>query len=190
MPVWFNVGKDVLQTIAALVAAGAIIFASFTYKTAKNQLGFSVIASCITRFQALLGDFDRLEALDDTQRRRLAKRYIDLCNEELFYYQMTYVPEQIIDEWIDGMLSYLPLQDEQGQLIYATYKLLGVNSDFDLDDYPRIGGSFRVQRRNDLPDDDERLKAYITEIKERVRQSPRSNTHASATKRAVPVKES
>jgi len=27
MPVWLNIGKDVLQTLAAVVAAGAIVFA-------------------------------------------------------------------------------------------------------------------------------------------------------------------
>ncbi len=106
----------------------------------------------------------------------MAKSYIDLCNEELFYYQMEYVPDQIMDEWIDGMLSYLPLYDRDGHLVYADYKLMGVLRQDDLDDYPRIKDALIVRQRDNL-EPSEQLDRYIEQIKNNLKAQKRKSSH-------------
>ncbi len=137
------------------------------------------------RFQAILRNFDQLDVrpADDgfdlqssSAARRLAKSYIDLCNEELFYYQMEYVPDQIMDEWIDGMLSYLPLYDRDGHLVYADYKLMGVLRQDDLDDYPRIKDALIVRQRDNL-EPSEQLDRYIEQIKNNLKAQKRKSSH-------------
>jgi hypothetical protein len=131
---WFDVGIDIAQTVAAFLAAGSIVYAVRSYRTARGHLGFEVIQSCMIRFQSIIGDLESSKTTGGTVHdlrathvgRAISKRYIDLCSEELFYFQMGYVPEEIMDEWIDGMLSYLPLKDKAGKIVYPSYKLKGI----------------------------------------------------------------
>jgi hypothetical protein len=36
---------------------------------------------------------------------------VDLCNEELFYFVEGYLPQEVIREWLTGMVLYLPHYD-------------------------------------------------------------------------------
>lgn len=173
-----------VQTLAAAVAAGSIVWAVRSYKVVQGQLGFDVIQSCMTRFQAILGDLDNSRGGAGNHQdlgeahlvRAAAKRYIDLCNEELFYFQMGYVPDLIMDEWIDGMLSYLPLYDEHHKVVYQDYKLRDLLRQGDLKDYPRIAESFSVRRNPDL-EESEQLADYIGQVKVKIRGRKRKSPH-------------
>ena len=50
----------------------------------------------------------KLKSQDKNERQEAIKQYIDLCNEELFYFKHGYLPEEIVNEWLDGMIYYLP----------------------------------------------------------------------------------
>lgn len=48
---------------------------------------------------------------------RVRRRYLDLCNDEMFYFQHRYLPDEVAREWIDGMFSILPLLRPQGEVV-------------------------------------------------------------------------
>jgi len=40
------------------------------------------------------------------------KRYVDLCNEQVFYFRSGYLPREVMEEWLESMVDYLPLFDD------------------------------------------------------------------------------
>jgi hypothetical protein len=183
----FNDSMTFLQTLAAAAAAGSIWWAVRSYKVVQGQLGFDIIQSCMTRFQNIVADLENIPIPAGNHRdlgvshskRAVAKRYIDLCSEELFYFQMGYVPELIMEEWIDGMLSYLPLRDEHNVIVYADYKLRDILRPGDLKDYPRITESFLVKRKPDLQES-QAWADFINQIKGNVKKKKRKSPHVIA----------
>ena len=90
--------------------AGGLAFfvAALTYLIHRNSLNFTMIMSCNQRFQDIMGD---LEDRDKTKKQRAKTRYVDLCNEQLFYFKNGYLPREVIEEWLESMIDYLPLFD-------------------------------------------------------------------------------
>jgi hypothetical protein len=178
----FDQGLDIVQTLGTVGAALAIIYAVRSYKVAQGHLNFDIIQNCMTRFQTILGDLETTQPKTGNHQglvvspadRAIAKRYIDLCSEELFYFQMKYVDGAIVDEWIDGMLSYLPLKDQNGRIVYPSYKLRPLMRADDLADYPRINDTFVVQRSPEL-DESQARTDYIRQIKSKVRNQKRKS---------------
>ncbi len=100
--------REVLESLAYLaqiVAVGVLIYAARSYLLQRQQLNYDVITNCTQRFQEILPG---LYSDDDKEREQSKIRYVDLCNEELFYFAEGYVPPDVIREWIDGMVLYLP----------------------------------------------------------------------------------
>lgn len=178
----FNEWLDVVQVGATAIAAFGIYWAGHSFRVAQGHLNFDIIQSCMKRFQGILGDLETAQSKSANHQplvvshadRAIAKRYIDLCSEELFYFQMKYVDDAIMDEWIDGMLSYLPLKDNNGEIVYTDYKLLAIMSLDDLADYPRINDTFIVQRRTEFNESQARTD-YIRQIKAKVRTQKRKS---------------
>ncbi len=100
--------REVLESLAYLaqiIAVGVLIYAARSYLLQRQQLNYDVITNCTQRFQEILPGLYS----DDAKEREESKiRYVDLCNEELFYFAEGYVPSDVIREWIDGMVLYLP----------------------------------------------------------------------------------
>lgn len=160
--------KDFLEILVWLVGAGSLIYAAHSYKTSQKQLNFAVIVSCTERFQKIM---PQLKSENAGERQCAIKAYIDLCNEELFYFKHKYLPEEIVEEWIDGMVYYLPqfegkfdaeeLEQEtkNNQELpeqIAEQKLLA--------EYPRIKEAFTVGRYYDVSKKSERME-LINRIK-------------------------
>ena len=104
-PIGIDSFKDLIETIALLIGTAAIIWGVLTYQVTRNQFNFSVMIRCIERFQKIL---PQMNSADAEVKLQAIRQYIDLCNEELFYFKYYYVPDAVIDEWIEGMASYLP----------------------------------------------------------------------------------
>jgi hypothetical protein len=52
------------------------------------------------------------EGIDLTaDQQGVVRQYLDLCNEELFYFQNRYLPTEVEVEWLDGMLEFIPLRE-------------------------------------------------------------------------------
>ena len=118
MPLGINDVKDLLEVIsfvATVIGGIAILFAVRDYSTNRKQLNLSALESCITRFR------DNFIHLNYQSPEPLVVEYIDLVNEELFYFQNRYLPKAVAREWIDGMIDAIPLYDPVGNVLNQGY---------------------------------------------------------------------
>lgn len=107
---------EAVADVAQVIAAGAIFIAALSYTLNRKQLNFDVITSCTARWQEIMPDLERAQK-EGERRVEVDERYVDLCNEELFYFIEGYLPKEVIREWLTGMVLYLPhyhseVQDE------------------------------------------------------------------------------
>lgn len=98
---------ELLSFLATILGAGALVATYLSWLEGRKTLHFSVIASCATRYQKLADDLANAEKPLTVKK---ARQYLDLCNEELFYFETDYLPLPVVLEWLDGMLSSIPLR--------------------------------------------------------------------------------
>ncbi len=163
--------KEIIETVALVLGAAAIIWGIRTYRVTHNQFNFAVITSCIARFQAI---FPLLRSPNASERRKAIKQYIDLCNEELFYFKNNYVPDEVVDEWIEGMIYYLPWFDESERNLNGE-ALPEIISENLLAGYPRIQQAFKVDKRYNLSSLGERM-ALVRLVKQNIKNPSTSGT--------------
>ncbi len=132
--------KDLLEILVWLIGAFSLIYASYSYKTSQKQLNFAVIVSCTERFQKIM---PQLKSKDEGEKQRAIKAYVDLCNEELFYFKHNYLPEEIVNEWIDGMIYYLPHFRNGKNINNSEYCLEEIDAAM-LEEYPQIKKVFEI----------------------------------------------
>lgn len=162
--------KDILELIIGFVGAGSLAYASYGYYLSKKQLNFAVIINCTERFQKI---YPQLESEDKNERVKAAKLYIDLCNEELFYFKQKYLPEEIIVEWIDGMLHYLPHFKEGRNINENALKEI---EEYDLlREYPRLKNAFKINKNFNRESFDLKNQNDRNELVAIVRKNLRSN---------------
>jgi hypothetical protein len=133
--------KDLFEFIAAI----AIIFAVGQIWINRKQLFLSTIAKCIADYRSLTG-------LNKTcQDETTIAKYIDLCNEELFYFKHRYLPLKVAYEWIDGMVNYMPIRDKKGNVLNPEHCLDYLIEHFEVfNKYPRILACFEVIGKYDF----------------------------------------
>lgn len=98
----FLVDLQDAANIATIVGAIGVVAAVFSLFFARDTFHQSIIADCAKRFQQLAAQLTSptIDALT---------AYLELCNEELFYFEKRYLPQAVVDEWVEGMLGYLGL---------------------------------------------------------------------------------
>ena len=136
-----NYLKEILGIFVGLAGVVALFYAAHSYKTSKKQLNFAVIVSCTERFQKIMA---KLKSKKEEERQEAIKQYIDLCNEELFYFKHGYLPEEIVDEWLEGMIYYLPHFDGEKNLNKDEDCLIEIIENDWLHEYPRIKETFLI----------------------------------------------
>ena len=102
---------EVISFLATIVGGIAIVLAARDYSVSRKQLHLSVLESCIIRFRE---DFSDLTPDSPIEQIRA---YIDLVNEELFYFEHKYLPAEVAEEWLDGMINIIPIFDRKGKVI-------------------------------------------------------------------------
>ncbi len=103
--------KDVLESlayVAQIVGVVVLLYVAYSYLLQRKQLNFDVMTSCTARFQDIL---PLLRSEVQEERDKGEEQYVDLCNEQLFYFANGYLPPEVIEEWLDGMVLYLPHYD-------------------------------------------------------------------------------
>lgn len=157
-----------LQTIAhvAQIAGGLGLFvAAGTYLIHRSQLNFNMITSCNQRFQDILVDLE-----DEGSKRQHAKRrYVDLCNEELFYFSKGYLPREVFEEWLESMIDFLPLFDNVTGEVHPDHP--GVVEPELLEGYPTIKRVFVVDGPYNLALRDQRM-AFVRRVGKKVKPEP------------------
>ncbi len=108
---------EVLSFIATIIGGVAILFAVRDYSVSRKQLHLSVLQSCINRYR------DHFSTLGPDSSCQQVIDYLDLINEELFYFEHKYLPLPVAHEWLDGMIEFLPLFDSKGQILNAHHCL-------------------------------------------------------------------
>ena len=97
--------------IATIIGGIAILFAVRDYSISRKQLHLSVLQSCVARFR------DHFMDLSATSSSTLVRDYLDLVNEEMFYFEQQYLPLEVAHEWLDGMIHYIPIYDGTGKIL-------------------------------------------------------------------------
>jgi hypothetical protein len=137
---------EVANLIISGITALAIVFAVIQIKINKKQLFLSTITKCVT-------DFRSLGVLNQkTTEADIIYRYIDLTNEELFYFQHHYIPNVIMKEWIDGMIDFMPITDINGKILNGKYciKHISQNRSMLFQNYPRVQNAFEIKKSFDF----------------------------------------
>jgi len=81
--------KEFLEFIVLLFGILSFCWAFYTFGISKKQFQHGVMISCIERFQSILAE---LKSSDGEVRKRGIEKYVDLCNEELFFFQAEVYP--------------------------------------------------------------------------------------------------
>lgn len=172
MIIVLNIIGQLLQAIGIL----AILAATYTYVVYRRQLSFDVITKCADRFRVVM---EGIEAPDPFERRKAQRQYVDLCNEQLFYCGAGYLPEAVVDEWLDGMIDYLPqLRGYKGSVDEgdspmvrdvcahdeSSQKKKAVDPDL-LIEYPRIALAFCVGEKPFNLDEPRQRRNLIDKVK-------------------------
>jgi hypothetical protein len=157
--------KDLIEVIVWIVGAGSLAFAAYTYYLSKKQLNFAVIISCTERFQRIMA---QLKSADEEERKRAVKQYVDLCHEELFYFRHKYLPDEIVDEWLDGMIYYLPHfvgDDNKNRNPDYLREIEDLNLS---EEYPKLKEVFSVEKPYDVTDKNQR-KELVRVVKRKLK---------------------
>jgi hypothetical protein len=142
----------IVGIIGMIIGIAGWMIARRTYRLSRSQFNFAVMISCIDRFQKIIA---QLKYGNEQDREKALTQYIDLCNEELFYFQSRYLPDEVIIEWLEGMIQCLPLFNAKGDNVNPTC-LPGIIEQGLLTNYPRIRKAFTVNELLDPKSDSQR----------------------------------
>lgn len=167
--------KDLIEIIVGIVGASSLAIAAYSYYLSKKQLNFAVIVSCTERFQKIM---PQLKSENEVERLCAIKAYVDLCNEELFYFKHDYLPKEIIEEWLDGMIYYLPHFRSGINVNNSEHYLKEIDSEM-LEEYPQIKKAFEIDsdfeyENFDIKDLQQRRK-LVENIKSNLKNKKSSN---------------
>ena len=149
--------RDAVQTFAVLAGSLSLVTATIAYLLSRKSLQFSVMIACIERFQDLLPSLD-----SDEVAERDVLRYLDLCNEELFYFKQRYLRNEVALEWIDGMVRFLPLLNETTKSPWDGQSYLAA-SDKLIQKFPRVQYAFSTPALPNLATQEARRR-YIERV--------------------------
>jgi hypothetical protein len=154
--------RDAVQTFAVLAGSLSLVVATIAYLLSRKGLQFDVMIACIKRYQDLLPSLH-----GDEVAERDVLRYLDLCNEELFYFQERYLRKEVALEWIEGMVSFLPLINETTKSPWDGKPYL-TTSDKLIHKFLRVEHAFSTAAFPDLTTEEARRR-YVKNILNRAR---------------------
>jgi hypothetical protein len=161
---------EILSLLLNAVLVAAAFVAVRQININRKQLYLSTISKCIEDFKS----FRKLDS--QTEDASLIHDYLELTNEELFYFQNKYLPEEVAIEWIGGMIDFLPITNEEREIPNSNYciKVLADNRDKFLSPYPRIKHAFEIKKPCDFDlvysEDYKQRKERIRERKKVIKQ--------------------
>ena len=148
--------STILANLTTSLGILGFIFYYVTHRLTQDQFKFTVMVSCIERYQKL----SPLIKVNPEDSPTLL-RYVDLTNEEFFYFQRGYIPKEVMVEWLDTIVEYFPVyingQDEP--INYKTLEFKKIHLDRLLRGYPRLQKAFTLDHTIDFSDKVKLIKA-------------------------------
>ncbi len=89
--------------ICAIVGLLSFAWGFFTFVVYRKQLYHSTLSRCVDIFRR---DFTDLATKPTTEN---CNKYVDFVNEELFYMQHGFIPNDIAREWLYGIIIHFPV---------------------------------------------------------------------------------
>ena len=89
--------------ICAIVGLLSFVWGFFTLVVYRKQLYHSTLSRCIDTYRK---DFTDLATKSTVEN---CKKYIDFVNEELFYMQHGFIPNDVSREWLYGIILHFPV---------------------------------------------------------------------------------
>lgn len=139
--------KDIAEFISYIVTSMSLAAIYFSYFHSKKQIHFAAIEKCIRDYRELYNKYD-----EKYENPQFLDEYLDLVNEELFYMESGYLPKKVAEEWVDGMIDYLPFIYKNTFIFSKKFSQLNTkeNTQRELFSYPRIYNFIKVNEKIDF----------------------------------------
>lgn len=95
---------EILYYIFAILGSFSIVIFLLTYIWNKKKFNHDILIGCNNRYQDILKQKPNWVKPE----LNILQQYLDLCSDELFYQEKGYIGDNIINDWLDGMILYLP----------------------------------------------------------------------------------
>ncbi|MFC4635792.1 hypothetical protein ACFO3O_17915 [Dokdonia ponticola] len=146
MEIGINTYKDLIELIALIVTSLSLIGLWISYAFSKKQMHFSTMDKCTKSYKDFL-------TLNSEIEDEIALEYIELVNEEFFYFENNYLPIEVMIEWIDGMIGFLPFYNKNGEFVKSRvlgYLKVEENANNLLYNYPRVRNAIQLTDKIDF----------------------------------------
>jgi hypothetical protein len=159
--------KDLAEIISYIITSFSLIGLWIAYVLSKKQIHFTAMDKCINNYRNWM-------KFSDSPLDEIALEYIELVNEEFFYLENNYLPIEVCEEWIDGMIGFLPFYTNDNEFIKSNLLEGLENEEWTnniLYEYPRVFKAIKLKKEIDF----EKIKLGIIdkdnrEIRKRERE--------------------
>ena len=146
--VWgINSLADALQAAAsavAIIGGILIVYNIYSFRLSQNQFRHGVMTHCLDKYWKIVFESQELREKD---LKAWCQQYCELVNEELFYFQVGYIPTEVMVEWLDGILYYFTPNDNSE--VKNAEEILAEKIQDLSKGYPRIKRAFDISK-NDI----------------------------------------
>lgn len=167
---WSTIVANIVTSLGIFVFIGIYL----AHRQSQNQFKFTVMLSCIDRFQQL----SPLLRGDNEDLSRL-KKYVDLTNEEFFYFQREYIPKEVIVEWMDSIVDFFPIyvNGSERPINYDQLLFKQIHDEKLLGGYPRLKKAFTLNREMSTSDKVNLIKTIAENLGVSLRQKHFKRAH-------------
>jgi len=145
----YEVAVGATLDILKILGLVSFILGIYSFNINRKKLNFSVLQSCVTRFH------DFIDVIDSEKPApKDLRKYVDFVNEELFYIQNDYLPQEVCEEWIDGMIDTMPIYNSKGEWLNPTKSgeadacTTTIHEENLLQNFSRVKNAFTVKSLN------------------------------------------
>jgi hypothetical protein len=158
------------SAIVTIVGVIAIVNGIRSYSLSQNQFKQEVMTHCLDRYYVVM--FDKKYQINKEPDTWL-QQYFELVNEEMFYFQVKYLPMDVIIEWMDGIIDNVVIRNAATLEVINERSLMEpIKGSHKQDGFPRLKNAFTLRSGVDYgaafdkenPDYAETRKQLIIEV--------------------------
>lgn len=131
------------SAVVTIVGVVAIVYSIRNYGLSQSQFRHGVMTHCLGRYYAVM--FDNKEQTN-TDPDRWLQQYFEFVNEEMFYFQVKYLPMDVIIEWMDGILDNVIIRKAGSLEVINEGSLVdSIKNSVKQDGFPRLKNAFIIR---------------------------------------------